>query len=55
MAKHLIIPKKKWKTEKDPKVKKLDENRPDTSDKNENQFGFGGLPQRDLKKNLGCG
>ncbi len=21
----------------------------------QNQFDFGGLPQRDLKKNLGCG
>jgi hypothetical protein len=25
------------------------------SEKSENQFDFGGLPQRDLKKNLGCG
>jgi hypothetical protein len=23
--------------------------------KKENPFDFGGLPQRDLKKNLGCG
>ncbi|HZX73787.1 MAG TPA: hypothetical protein VFE57_05155 [Cyclobacteriaceae bacterium] len=27
---------------------------PETEEKNE-PFNFGGLPQRDLKKNLGCG
>jgi hypothetical protein len=27
----------------------------DASVEKENPFDFGGLPQRDLKKNLGCG
>lgn len=30
---------------------KTEESTPDS----ENPFDFGGLPQRDLKKNLGCG
>lgn len=30
---------------------KIEESTPNS----ENPFGFGGLPQRDLKKNLGCG
>lgn len=28
---------------------------PDTADDNDNPFDFGGLPNRNLKKNLGCG
>lgn len=27
----------------------------DTAPEDEGDFNFGGLPQRDLKKNLGCG
>ncbi len=55
MAKRVIIPDKKEKIVKAPKGEKVDANRPVTSDENENQFDFGGLPQRDIKKNLGCG
>jgi hypothetical protein len=33
-----------------PKVKA-----PEPADEPEKPFDFGGLPQRDLKKNLGCG
>jgi hypothetical protein len=32
-----------------PPAKEMD------SDASEKQFAFGGLPARDLKKNLGCG
>lgn len=28
---------------------------PDENNKDEEDFNFGGLPERDLKKNLGCG
>jgi hypothetical protein len=51
--------KKQLKTKEKPISKKLTEK---PVSKNEelaseptNTFDFGGLPQRDLKKNLGCG
>jgi hypothetical protein len=45
--------KKKVKKKKEPPKKTL----PQTNLQPEvpNTFDFGGLPQRDLKKNLGCG
>lgn len=51
--------KKKEKEENQP-VKKMpstEPEKPSTEEKSEpeNPFDFGGLPQRDLKKNLGCG
>jgi len=46
----------KKKVKKQPEVKK-EEPKPanEVLKDKENQFDFGGLPQRDLKKNLGCG
>ncbi len=43
--------KKKAKTAKD-KVKQAP---PQPEENKDERFDFGGLPQRDLKKNLGCG
>ena len=44
---------KKSSPKKDkPKEKEV---KPKPKDENEKPFDFGGLPQRDLKKNLGCG
>jgi hypothetical protein len=43
---------------KKKKVKKKPEKGiklPTTEVEKENEFDFGGLPQRDLKKSLGCG
>ncbi len=42
--------------DKKPKKKKIS-NKPihETRKENDAPFDFGGLPQRDLKKNLGCG
>lgn len=42
--------KKKETGKPKPPEKPVEEKEPD-----ENPFDFGGLPQRDLKKNLGCG
>jgi hypothetical protein len=46
----------KKKVKRQSKVKK-EEPKPanEAATEKENQFDFGGLPQRDLKKNLGCG
>ncbi len=41
--------KKESKSEPDNKIQ------PKPSEEPEKPFDFGGLPQRDLKKNLGCG
>jgi hypothetical protein len=47
MAKKRIIkPKEKVKIKEQAPVTAADEEKP---------FDFGGLPQRDIKKNLGCG
>lgn len=43
--KHTKTEKSKLSTTDDPGLKKEENNKPD----------FGGLPDRDLKKNLGCG
>jgi hypothetical protein len=43
---------------KEPKKKKPEKAKTQPSepqDEQEKPFDFGGLPQRDLKKNLGCG
>jgi hypothetical protein len=44
--------KKTAKTQEKPELKHAESN-----DRNnvEGEFDFGGLPQRDIKKNLGCG
>jgi hypothetical protein len=42
--------KESKKKKSEPKVKA-----PEPTDEPEKPFDFGGLPQRDLKKNLGCG
>jgi hypothetical protein len=47
MGKKVQKQKKQPKTEKTPK--------PDDKDAESEGSDFGGLPQRDLKKNLGCG
>lgn len=44
--------KKVSKPKKSKKPEKISE--PEQQEK-EDQFDFGGLPKRDLKKNLGCG
>lgn len=50
---------KKSSAKKDPdkKPKKKIANKPihELREENDASFDFGGLPQRDLKKNLGCG
>jgi len=40
--------------EQKPQPKKEEVKKP-ADDRSENTFDFGGLPPRDLKKNLGCG
>jgi hypothetical protein len=50
MSKKKIKPPKKEKEEK--KVQPSTKEEPEKSEK---PFDFGGLPQRDLKKSLGCG
>ncbi len=37
------------------KEQEKEESKPKAAEENEKPFDFGGLPQRDLKKNLGCG
>jgi hypothetical protein len=46
--------KKKVKRASKPK-KEVPKPASDEPTEKENLFDFGGLPQRDLKKNLGCG
>ena len=43
----------KKKRDKKPESKKNPGNKPEPID-DEKPFDFGGLPKRDLKKNLGC-
>lgn len=45
----------KKKGAKAKKVKKTEKNSELPQPESEDQFDFGGLPKRDLKKNLGCG
>jgi hypothetical protein len=54
--------KKRDKQKPKKEIKAEIPNNPETAEKpaeaaiaNENPFDFGGLPKRDLKKNLGCG
>jgi hypothetical protein len=48
--------KKASKKKKPNTIKKVDEQQVAPTETSERtQFDFGGLPQRDLKKNLGCG
>jgi hypothetical protein len=47
--------KKKKKTEKKEPAKTPPVIETQTEVGKEDDFNFGGLPQRDLKKNLGCG
>ncbi len=48
----LPMKKKKDKAKKEKEEKPIKQDAPDN---NESPFDFGGLPLRDLKKNLGCG
>jgi len=51
-----IVKPKKEKPAKEKKGKKPDPAKKSTaSEPEEKPFDFGGLPARDLKKNLGCG
>ncbi|HTE30132.1 MAG TPA: hypothetical protein VK666_07145 [Chryseolinea sp.] len=43
------------KGERKNKGKKPVPKKAEETESQENPFDFGGLPQRDLKKNLGCG
>ncbi len=45
----------KKKEIKDDKVKPPQQIPPVASDPSDDSFNFGGLPERNLKKNLGCG
>jgi hypothetical protein len=45
----------KKKVLKAKKAKKTEKNSEPPQPENEDQYNFGGLPKRDLKKNLGCG
>ncbi|NOT75100.1 MAG: hypothetical protein HOP08_09250 [Cyclobacteriaceae bacterium] len=47
--------KKKDKKKEVKKTKEAKKVLPDEDAKESKQFDFGGLPARDLKKNLGCG
>jgi hypothetical protein len=46
---------KKKKDKKKETEKPKPPEKPEVKEENENPFDFGGMPQRDLKKNLGCG
>jgi hypothetical protein len=46
---------KKTKTKKGNKEGKGKKSKPAKGQEQEDRFDFGGLPKRDLKKNLGCG
>lgn len=46
----------KGKSKKEPKKQKPEPKQKDTDKQvDEKQFDFGGMPDRDFKKNLGCG
>jgi hypothetical protein len=49
--------KKRTKKQSEEEKKKIKSTTPNTNDENETNdpFDFGGIPARDLKKNLGCG
>jgi len=47
--------KPKKKEIKGDKVKQSQQIPPAASDPSDDSFNFGGLPERNLKKNLGCG
>lgn len=47
--------KNKSKKEKKSPSKKLPSTKTPRLEEEEKRFDFGGLPDRDLKKNLGCG
>jgi hypothetical protein len=47
--------KKKKIVKKEDPLPKVVPNPEETVKEEEKPFDFGGLPQRDLKKNLGCG
>lgn len=47
--------RKKKKEKKIEKVLKPQIKQPEVFEEAEKHFDFGGLPARDLKKNLGCG
>jgi hypothetical protein len=53
LQKHRVMVKKKIIKTKEKA--KLREQAPVTASEEEKPFDFGGLPQRDIKKNLGCG
>lgn len=50
-----VMAKKKSDRKSDPKKKSDNKPVKPKPDDDEKPFDFGGLPQRDLKKNLGCG
>jgi len=43
------------KPQPNPETKQPKEKEPKDQEETEDSFDFGGLPKRDLKKNLGCG
>lgn len=50
--------RKRHKTKKDKPISKDSEkenSKTSPTEENESSFNYGGLPQRNLKKNLGCG
>jgi hypothetical protein len=47
--------KKKKKTERKEATKIPPVEQKNVEEEKNDEFNFGGLPQRDLKKNLGCG
>ena len=53
MAKKQKLKKKEIKEDK--KAKRPHQIPPVTSDSSDESLNFGGLPERNLKKNLGCG
>lgn len=52
---YCLMSKKKDKSKKKEKVMPPKEKQTSLNDDNDKPFDFGGLPERDLKKNLGCG
>lgn len=48
-------PKAKAKPVPQKSLEKTISKKEEPTSEQENPFDFGGLPQRDLKKNLGCG
>jgi hypothetical protein len=55
MAKKRKPAKEKKAVEKEEKPQPKQNTQNDEHTESENPFDFGGLPNRDLKKNLGCG